>query len=53
MHPAASDVLLAVLEEKVLELAVPGGADRYLRAALHLCAEFSGNSDEYGGFHGA
>ncbi len=49
----ANNVLLAILEEKILDLPAARGEDGYLRVAPEFCAIFTSNPEEYAGVHKA
>ena len=49
----ANNVLLPILEEKILDLPAARGEDGYLRVVSDFCAIFTSNPDEYAGVHKA
>jgi len=49
----ANNVLLPILEEKILDLPAARGEDGYLRVAPEFCAIFTSNPAEYAGVHKA
>lgn len=49
--PAANNVLLSILEEKVLELPTKFGEERYIKVHPNFAAVFTSNSIEYAGIH--
>ena len=49
----ANNVLLPILEEKILDLPAARGEDGYLRVAPEFCAIFTSNPEEYAGIHKA
>jgi len=49
----ANNVLLPILEEKILDLPAARGEDGYLRVAPEFCAIFTSNPEEYAGVHRA
>ena len=51
--PEANNVLLSVLEEKVLDLPAARGEDTYLKVHPHFRAIFTSNPAEYSGTHKA
>ncbi len=52
-RPEANNVLLSVLEEKLLDLPAARGADAYLRVHPNFKAIFTSNPDEYAGVYNA
>ena len=49
----ANNVLLPILEEKILDLPAARGEDGYLRVSADFCAIFTSNPEEYAGVHKA
>ncbi len=49
----ANNVLLPILEEKILDLPAARGEDGYLRVVPEFCAIFTSNPEEYAGVHRA
>jgi len=52
-HAEANNILLPVLEERVLDLPAERGGDTYLRVHPSFTAIFTSNPDEYAGVHKA
>ncbi len=50
-RPEANNVLLSILQEKVLDLPVGRGEDTYLRVDPNFTALFTSNPEEYAGVH--
>lgn len=50
-RPEANNVLLSILEERLLELPDGNGGDGYLRVHPEFCAIFTSNPEEYAGVH--
>ena len=51
--PEANNILLSVLEEKILDLPAGRGDDTYLKVHPDFCAIFTSNPAEYSGTHKA
>ena len=49
--PETNNILLSVLEEKILETTNAADSDRYLKVHPNFKAIFTSNSDEYAGVH--
>ncbi len=49
----ANNVLLPILEEKILDLPAARGEDGYLQVSPEFCAIFTSNPEEYAGVHKA
>lgn len=52
-RPEANNILLSVLEEKILDLPATRGQEGYLRVHPNFCAIFTSNPEEYAGVHKA
>lgn len=52
-RPEANNVLLSILEEKILDLPAARGEDSYLRVSSDFRAIFTSNPEEYAGVHKA
>jgi len=52
-RPEANNILLSVLEEKILDLPATRGEDGYLQVHPNFCAIFTSNPEEYAGVHKA
>jgi len=52
-RPEANNVLLSILEEKILDLLAARGEDGYLRVSPEFRAIFTSNPEEYAGVHKA
>ena len=52
-RPEANNVLLPILEEKILDLPAARGEDGYLRVSPEFRAIFTSNPEEYAGVHKA
>jgi len=52
-RPEANNVLLSILEEKILDLPAARGEDSYLRVSPEFRAIFTSNPKEYAGVHKA
>jgi len=52
-RPEANNILLSVLEEKILDLPATRAEDGYLRVHPDFCAIFTSNPEEYAGAHKA
>jgi len=52
-RPEANNVLLAILEERILDLPAARGEGGYLRVSPDFCAIFTSNPEEYAGIHKA
>ncbi len=50
-RPEANNVLLSILEEKILDLPAARGEDGYLRVSPDFRAIFTSNPEEYAGVH--
>jgi gas vesicle protein GvpN len=52
-RPEANNILLSVLEEKILDLPVARGEKGHLQVHPNFCAIFTSNPEEYAGVHRA
>ncbi|NPV52081.1 MAG: gas vesicle protein GvpN [Firmicutes bacterium] len=50
-RPETNNVLLSILEERILDLPIPRGGDRYLQVDPNFAAIFTSNPQEYVGVH--
>ncbi|MEK7812931.1 MAG: gas vesicle protein GvpN, partial [Candidatus Desantisbacteria bacterium] len=50
-RPEANNILLSILQEKVMDLPVGRGAEPYLRVDPNFTAIFTSNPEEYAGVH--